>query len=185
MKILLCLILLPVSAFAQTKPVVPPCKVTIDKVPLIRGLRLGQPYQHLNEALPRRYDLDAEPDELGLRRVILSKVLLSSPEKLSGVSTVSLIYFDDSLVSLEIHYTDDIRWPSNLHFVAAIAQQLNLPREGWVERDPSYLLCQGFIVEVRSATILPTLKMWDITFADEAVKRKAALEERKRARFKP
>lgn len=187
MKALLCLILLCAPVFAQSKSnaaQVQPCSVTIDKVPLIRGLRLGQPYKHLDEVLPRRFDHDSE-DEVGLRRVYMYPWQLDSPESLEGVDDLSLIYFDDSLVEIAIQYKRDTRWASNLHFVAAIAQQLNLPREGWKERDPSILLCDGFLVEIGSANIMPRLRISDTRFAQVVLTRKKEIEEKKRARFKP
>lgn len=185
LALLICLPVLTIRAQQRkTQSAVEPCSVTIDQVPLIRGLRLGQAYEHLQKILPRRYILE-EPDEYGIRRVLLSPSLIISPESLSGVESVSLVYFDDSLVRIEVRYARDVPWESNLHFVAAIAKQLNLPREGWRQRDPSYLICRGFVVEVAYATIMPTLRMVSSHFTDEVEKRKAEIEEKKRARFRP
>ena len=162
-----------------------PCNVTIDRVPLIRGLRLGQPYSRLQTAIPRTHNYDLEPNELGVRRVLLDKHFLENTEVLAGISSVALVYFNDRLVDLNIRYTSDIKWQSNLHFVAAIAERLNLPRAGWLERDPSYLVCQGFVVEVSGAEYLPTLHMFDWRLADDLTERKAEIEAKERARVKP
>lgn len=163
------------------------CDLTVDKVPLIRGLRLGQPFKHLKTILPTRFDrLEFQKaDEYGLRRAHISPAILLSPDSLTGIQSMSLTYFDDSLKSIEISYTRDIKWESNLHFVATIAEQLNLPRQGWQQRDPSYLLCRGFYVEVAYAKLMPTLRVFDTHFTQEVEKRMSEVEEKKRARFRP
>ena len=189
--ILALLITLPFStAQAQKRkpaPAVEPCKLTIDQVPTIRGLRLGQSHEHLKRILPTRFDrFDWDKtDEYGVLRVSLMPASLADPEKLSGINYISLIYFDDSLKSIEIRYGRDIEWQSNPHFVGAIAEQLKLPRVGWLERDPAYLICLGFVVEVAHASIMPTLRIVDLQFPDEIKQRKAEVEEKKRARFRP
>lgn len=153
------------------QPRVEPCAVTIDEAPAIRGLRLGQVYGELQSVLPRRYDILGEkPDELGITRVSLSADLLSDPKKLDGVRSLSLAYFDNSLVSINIEYSIDVAWQSNLHFVAALAEQLKLPRQGWQQKD---------------GAIMPTILLIDTRFADKAVKRMAEVEESKRRGFRP
>lgn len=183
----LLLVLSLSTASAQKRksaPLPEPCTVTIDQVPLIRGLRLGQPYDQLQPALPRRLTFD-RPDEYGIRRVWLSPSFLISPEQLAGIESVLLIYFDDSLVDMEINYKNEVPWQSNLHFVAAIADQLRLPRTGWQQRDPSYLVCRGFVVKVAHATVMPTIELFSAQVSDEIAKRKAEVEEKKRGRFRP
>lgn len=188
MKSCLCLVLfafLATTAYSQTKK--PPlCAVTIDQVPLIRGLRLGEPYEHLQTVLPIRLQgINFKPDDLGLRSVLISPDTIIDPKSLNGVMILSLSYLDDSLSSIDITYDTTVRWQSNLHFAAAIAEQLKLPRQGWLQRDPTFLICQGFFVEVSGATFLPKLRIVDLRFGEELTKRKAEVEEKKRARFRP
>lgn len=170
---------------SRSKPLPPAttCKLTIDQAPLVRGLKLGQSIDQLQRDLPRiaRWS-DEDPDEYGLRRILLSPRMLEDPEKLAGVTSVSLDYFDDSLVSIEITYSREVKWQSNLHFVAAIAEQLKLPREGWRQSDPSILTCDGFFIEVADAN---KLRMMDLRFPALAVKRKAEVQEKRKSAFKP
>ena len=158
------------------------CKMTIDQAPLVRGLKLGQSFDQLQRVLPRIVKTSGEdPDEYGLRRFRFSPAVLENPETLNGVTSVSLAYFDNSLFSIEITYSD-IKWQSNLHFVAAIANQLKLPREGWQQADPSILMCQGFFVEVADVN---KLRMMDLRFPARVVQRKAEVQAKQKSAFKP
>lgn len=170
---------------SRSKPTAtpPPCKITIDQAPLVRGLKLGQSFDQLPRVLPRiaRWR-DEDPDEYGLRRILLSPRMLEDPETLTGVTSVSLAYFDDSLVSIEITYSREIQWQNNSQFVAAIAEQLKLPREGWRQSDPSILTCDGFFIEVADAN---KLRMMDLRFPAQVAKRKAEVQEKRKSAFKP
>lgn len=188
---LLVLILYSASANAQKRkpslPSVPPCDRTIDQVPLIRGLRLGQSHSELKRLLPTQSE-SSRVDEYGVRTLVLFPLMAgpsSSSDMLAGIDMMMLTYFDDSLVALRIDYKLEASWPTNLHFVAAIAQQLKLPRHGWVQRDPSVLICRGFLVEVANARFRPSLRMLSPQAFEAMVERKAEVEERKRARFRP
>lgn len=191
MKFLLCLIVLfalPNSGQAQKKTVEPaPCLLT--EAPVVRGFQLGQSIQDIRSVAPSQYDsLKRLRDDYGVTSFIMPAEV--SPDRFRDIEKMSLTYFDDRLVSLEIRYKPRVDWQSNLHFASAIAEELKLPREGWRNRDPSYLPCQGFRVEVASSVALgagryPRLRLIDTHFADALAARKAEVEARKRAQFKP
>jgi hypothetical protein len=191
-----CLILclaLGLSAGAQKpKPTpkkqlapIPKCLLTATQAPEVRGLKLGQPIQDMNRSLSVRFDGLIQDRDLGFRETFLTKESINNPEALDGVSSLHLVYMDDKLVSVEIHYSRDVNWQSNLHFAAAIADSLNLPRDGWRQRDPTYLDCDGFYVKVSAASVMPTLEISIDNLSEEIDRRAAEFEVKKRAKFKP
>jgi hypothetical protein len=187
--ILACIMfpLVSISTNAQEKknPAESRCVMTIDQLPQIRGLRLGQPYEELLKVLPRTVTIDPGQDEYGVRKVPFPIYFLETPALLANVYSLNLMYFDGSLSGIHIAYTSGTLWQTNLHFVAAIAEQLKLPRSGWLGKDTSHLNCRGFAVEVSKATFRPTILVVDTTALDAIAARKREVEKRKRAKFRP
>jgi hypothetical protein len=174
----------------QTKPKRPVlpvarCLLTPSQAPEVRGLKLGQPIQDMNRSLSVRFDGLIQDRDLGFRETFLTKESINNPEALDGISSLHLVYMDDKLVSVEIHYSRDVNWQSNLHFAAAIADSLHLPRDGWRQRDPTYLDCDGFYVKVSAASLMPTLEISVDNLSEEIDRRAAEFEVKKRAKFKP
>ena len=169
----------------DNKSAPPPCPLTIKDSPTIRGLRLGQSYNSLREVFPPSYDFLNKPNEYGVNQVLLTEASVASREQLEGIDLISLTYFDNLLVDIRINYRRSVEWQSNLHFVSAIVEQLKLPRDGWQERDPSYLVCQDFGVEISGARLAPELRILDRRFPYALLRRKEEVEARKRALFKP
>jgi hypothetical protein len=182
MKTLILILGFAASAFAQTS--IKPCALTLQQSPEVRGLKLGQRY----EDRPRfagfvggpDYD---EPDDVGLRTVHISNYGDRS-ERFQGITRLTLKYLDDSLAAFEIHYSPEVKWESDAHFAAAIAEQLHLPATGWVNKYRPTLLCVGFIVkaEGRFGAAL-TIERSDLE--DEIATRNANRERKKRIEFKP
>lgn len=190
MKLLLCLVIAAYSfpLAAQTlenKSAPTPCPLTVKDSPTVRGLRLGQSYDQLREVLPPRFDLSDEPNEYGVTRVVLTYLSVASGKQLEGIDLISLTYFDNLLVDIKIDYQRSVEWQSNLHFVSAVVEQLKLPRNGWEEKDPSYLVCQDFGIEISGARYAPRFRLLDRRFPYALLKRREEVEARKRAAFKP
>lgn len=179
---------LQTNAYAQAPA---KCELDISQAPEVRGLKLDQPSAKLRElfgddgsSFSRKYLLDRDPDELGKSTVLLSSILFRS-ERLKGISDMTLTYLDDRLASIHIYYDPEVKWQSSAHFAAAIADQLKLPAQGWVNRTAPRLECQGFFVEVYAESLLPRLRIERTDLTAELDRRSNENERKKRANFKP
>lgn len=176
---------LPLSDFAQKrgpKLAPAPCSLRIEQSPEVRGLKLDQSHNDLQKLFPRKlYTFESPVDEVGVRREVLSKSNVLDETRLSGISRLSLWYLDDKLVSIQIHY-DPVPWQSNLHFTSAVVEQLHLPKLGWKNHDPSWLICDRFYVQTSSAFSL-VISRNDL--APEIEQRIEAIKRKRRADFKP
>lgn len=195
MKSLLLILTVTISAIGQEPrrqkpPPSPPCTITADKSPEVRGLKLGQPYQPVERE--RDYDIvgaKERPNEYNLRRFYLVNYLGQSV-RLKGINRIELRYLDDKLAFIQINYSDDVKWQSSAHFASAIARQLGLPTELWVNSYSPTLTCDGFIVQaslsaIASADASGILTIQVSTLESELRKRQSALEQKKRVEFRP
>ena len=171
------------------------CPLTVEQSPTVRGLKLGQSPSEIrtlfavegNEDLTRiALDLDRRPDETGVREQLISSSMLGlRSDKLKGTRNISIRYLDERLASFQIAYDGNVKWQSSAHFAAAIAEQLHLPTEGWQDTGVALrLTCQGFYVET-TAFASSQLKIERTDLDAEIALRRAQLEQRKRAEFKP
>jgi hypothetical protein len=93
---------------------------------------------------------------------------------------------DNALVSFTIHYNREVKWQSDAHFTAAIADLLHLPVTGWTYDFIFFKLnCDGFFVRTGRASSGGTLNIEAGGFRDEVARRQAVIEQKKRVGFKP
>lgn len=171
-----------ITAFAQKQPV-KPCSLTLDQSPEVRGLKLGQSY----ESRPRfagSGDYLDRVDEAGVQTLYLRDPGRS--ERFQGTDRVRLLYLDGVLVSFTIDHKPGVKWQSDAHFTAAIADTLHLPSTGWTT-DVAYLSlpCDGFVVRAGRATLGGMLEIETTGFVPEIRRRQEVIEQKKRAEFKP
>ncbi len=159
------------------------CTLTIDQSPIVRGLRLGQPLAMLVELFPNYgVSLRPDPNEIGLSETHVIPGLLGDEQSLKGIEWIELRYLDGKLASIAIDYDDTVSWQSNLHFTAAIAEQLHLPVQGWLYKDPSLLTCDGLFVVTSRAD---RLRIERTDLAVELRRRQQELDQKRRRDFKP
>jgi hypothetical protein len=167
------------------------CSLTAEQSPEVRGLKLGQSYElrprmaGSSAGMSSRDDDMTKPaDEVGRRSESIDNYSDRS-ERFKGVDRVELSYLDDSLASIEVIYSSDVEWQSSAHFAAAVANQLKLPNQGWVdEYGKARLTCEGFLVEA-TALSHPRLKIEIPGLQSEIQRRRDTLEQKKRVEFKP
>lgn len=183
MKVLLVILACTLTAFAQKQPI-KPCSLTLEQSPVVRGLKLGQEYGALSDILPRgRYGRTEKPDEIGEISPLFTAASVSDRNLLKGISLLRLSYIDNRLEAISIYYDSSVEWESDLHFTSAIAEQLHLPTKGWIPSEIGLrLVCDGFFVETRDTQ---WLVMERSGYREEMAKRRATLEQKKRAEFKP
>lgn len=182
-----------INGQTKSKTTVESCALTIEKAPEVRGMRLGQDRSALQAVFGDEYGtlikriqfLDLRTDDIGRRIVRIINSALYKSETLKGTRALTLTYLDDRLESISIHYDDSVTWQSSAHFAEAIAEQLQLPRTGWADEVVPRLTCEGFFVEVFAGGSSATLRIESTKFESEIAKRKASLEQKKRAEFKP
>ncbi len=158
--------------------------MTAEESPEVRGLKLGQSYEVLKtrDSYTR---LAATPDEIGLLTTHIFKREVDDAMT-RGVDLISLKYLDGKLASIQIRYSRDVRWESDAHFAAAIAEQLSLPTNGWQSLQGLPVLnCNGFFIKAGNASLGGRLHIERTDLESEIIKRKAALEQKKRTEFKP
>lgn len=160
-----------------------PCTLTVETSPVVRELKLGQPYEQFQRSKDYRIIGGQDADDNNLRRVYLVNYLGQS-ERLQGIDRITLLYLDDKLASIEIRYSPDVKWESDLHFASAIASQLGLPTTSWVNKHQPTLNCEGFFVEA-GAMIGGQLKLESSNLQAELRKRRTVLEQKRRVEFKP
>lgn len=188
----LLLILAAVLTVAAQKQPLKPCTLTLEQAPEVRGLKLGQRPGLLAGFFPdsysggiREFKDDIKPDEVGLYRKLITNRRLEPPDNLKGVSFIRLSYLDESLASIEITYSSDVKWQSASHFASAIAEQLRLPTDGWVDRIGNPRLeCQAFFIEATNS-LGGRLLIERTNLRREISTRRAVYEQKKRVEFKP
>lgn len=178
--ILLLALCFAIPSTAQTKPSNEKCTINVAQSPEVRGFKLGQAYDLLKDANVR---LRGDEDGTGTRQVILWNASDSNP-RFKGINRLTLIYLDGLLASFQVRYTSDVKWETDDHFAAVIAEQLRLPRAGWVRETHLTLNCDGFVVHVY-ASLGGVLKIERSGLEQEIEQRKEAQEQKKRGRFKP
>jgi hypothetical protein len=189
MKTLVLILVLACAAQSQIKPSAQPCSLTVDQSPSVREFKLGETYlprprTSLSESTDGLlgYTSDANAD-IGVIREDLSNVLKES-QRFEGIREIETTYLDGKLASFEIRYDGSTRWESSRHFAAAIAEQLHLPTTGWVNSYHPRLNCDGFFVEA-SVPLYPILKIERTDLQSKIAARRAGVEQKKRADFKP
>ncbi len=187
--IILFVLFTPITADSQKVSTPPPCALTIEQSPAVRGLKLNQPLADLGKVFPEDSDIyrirmrsDRKPDEVGVFQTMISNPLINVPERLKGLRYIQVFYLDEKLAKVEFIYNSDVQWESDLHFTAAIASQLGLPTQGWKGDVFPRLTCNGFFVETRGDR---KLRIERSDFIPETVKRQAAVKQKKRVEFKP
>lgn len=187
MKTLLLILALSITSLGQSAQLKPQCTITSANAPIVRGFKLGQPFIGAAELVARPTFLrSAKANEVGLRRVYLTRIIVKDEGVLEGARSISLHYLDDQLSSIEVMYDSSVKWESDAHLASAVAKQLQLPTKGWTQ---SYagprLTCDGFFIEVKGADMGGWLKVERTGLTEEIEKRTAAYEQKRRVEFKP
>lgn len=152
--------------------------------PEARGFRLGMSWDEYKQIKLGGTNYYDEADETGLRTENLNSV--SARDIFKGLERATLVFLDDRLVKIEIHYDYSTTWPNSLEFTAAIAEALKLPRTGWRGNNPTTLACDDFTVQ----TFVDVLNVGRLVivkpgYADVVAARQRQNEEKKRQTFKP
>lgn len=190
---LLPLLLSGVSTPAQ-KPQPSGCSIKLEQSPTVRGLKLGQPLNAVQKLFEKDSDDEASlldirmglrpTNDIGVREQTVYGYGMVDSERLQGVSRIELECLDNVLASFTVHYDSSVRWQSQAHFAAAIAEQLQLPSSGWEDYRSPRLKCEGFIVKT-SYYGLAALTIEHSDLRTEVSKRRAEREQMKRVEFKP
>jgi len=177
------------SAMAETSK----CPLTIEQSPVVRGIKLGQTVAEVRSLFPQadnNYNASLalgfesmRSNDVGVTEQTITPI--TGSERLKGTENIWLRYLDGRLAYFRINYDISVRWQSSAHFAAAIAPQLHLPAEGWIQDGSSIrLTCSGFYVNV-IGVVGNQLTVSREDLDAEIARRREKREQQKRADFKP
>jgi len=167
------------------------CKLTLSRVPAIRGIRLGMTLDQVVALFPGAED-DKElraklyQTHFGLQSSFISPSKYGSKENFAGVTLVYLGFLDGQLDLFTIHY-DGPEWNSDVQFASVVAEALKLPGvEFWKPVTGGLgITCDGFEVTLSRAG--PMIGMRNLQVDIDKIVRGREEERKERARraFKP
>lgn len=146
----------------------PPCPV--NRVPEMRGFRLGMPLTEVKGALEDASLFDSKisgGNKVGSRavRVLGSELKGDNAE---GVDDVDLVFVDDRLASMKINFNSAMRWEGAQDFFARTSESLGIPKpvgeEASNQRNQKYVFeCQTFSVTLAYAFgVSPSVAITDM-----------------------
>jgi hypothetical protein len=165
----------------QPQTPAPPCKLTLEQSPALRGFRLGMSIQQLRERLP---GIAVTEDTSGLTVARFTPLdFKTQPVGYEGVNDINFSFLDDRLVSLWVGYDNRVEWKSVGQFASRVSELLKLP-DAWRE-DPggvrSEMDCSGFKIAVLQNQISLTVS----GLYEETSRRRQQRDEERRRKFKP
>jgi hypothetical protein len=181
------------------------CKLTLDKSPTIRGLKLGMSAEQLlalfltanqNPNVKRVIDDAQGYPNYGVARILFHATGYPTAfkERFAGIDTINTTLFDGQVVELIIYYagSDSIprgpRWIKVDDFIAKLKEPFNLPdARDWLynPQGSKTLKCIGFEIHASTSSGQGGISLIGKPYVDLAKERAAADEEQRRREFKP
>jgi|SRR5262245_40239342 len=206
---------LTMTALGQTQnqpEIAPACNLPPSRAPVIRGIHLGMkpdewlklfPGSAQDEKIKAILDRPAQYPEYGRNIITFSRASNQNQfaylprEGFSGVDRVSLILFDNQIVSIVLNYVPtDIKgnphiWDDVSQLIAIFSETFKLPKiSAWDKKSPrqAVLECPGFKFElgVSAAPAGATAQLSLKSDYEQIISERAEADKQKgRAAFKP
>jgi hypothetical protein len=188
----------------------PACSLSISQAPVIRGIRLGMkpdewlklfPGSAQDEKIKAILESPAQYPEYGRNIITFSPA--SSPnqfsylhrEKFSGIDRVSLILFDNQIVSFGLTYAPTYVqgnpniWDNVSQLIAIYSETFNLPNiSAWDKKtsQQAVLQCPGFKLELGVSAAVATAQLSLKSDYEQIISQRSEADRQKgRAAFKP
>lgn len=177
----------PMSTPPMRKPAAAPmstpqrCDLTLDKAPIVRGLKLGMPERDADTLLGGALRFSPDPDDF-------TRTAFAFPHGQSdfeGIGSVTVRTFDGYVYELELDYDDSIKWFGLDELVDNFAPKLGLPRVWGLEnRYTAKMTCKEF--DVRLALLSrASLRLTDGLALGRIAERRVRADEEKKKAVKP
>jgi hypothetical protein len=135
-------------AVGQKRQPTPPCTLTLEDSPVIRGLQLGMSFEEFNNIFP---DVKPEPPNADTAVGKVGYYVRNRGVEFHDVYISTSAFVDNKLSYLAIIYSD-FEPTSPEDFVRQAVEKLSLPSTGWGRRSPGsrFLKCAEFTVYIQS-----------------------------------
>jgi hypothetical protein len=196
------LVVLSISANAQTSATNSTCQVALNKSPSVRGIKLGMKLDDVLRLFPRAEE--NEQIRLALQQktnypnlgIIQFWILPSnySTKEFVGISSFSFVFLDDRLAQYSVEYSsppDGPAWRRLDDWITKVAESFDLPAVSNWTVEPNYggnrlLRCNGFQVRASNLNMRGNLQVatFELPYKEQESRREA-FEEKLRRDFKP
>lgn len=157
------------------------CDMSLDKAPVVRGLRLGMTELEAEKVLGGDLTFLVDHDE-GTRS---SSVLVNRIEGFEGIGFVTIDSFDSKIFRIRISYDSSVKWKNVEELVDNFGPKLGLPA-AWKEENwgMALIACKDF--DARLTMILGgSLELIDKTAVRLIAKERTKAEEARKISAKP
>jgi hypothetical protein len=164
----------------------PPCAMTLEQSPELRGFRLGQSVQDVRKRFPHNKDLlnPASFDEPLTARITMAD--MEAKEEFRGLLGMKLGFLDGKLILLESYYYKLADW-TLADFKDTVADAMKLQRARWkaLHSEGMMLQCDGFKVRVMVVDSGTAIRLERDGISEEIKQRMDAVNTELKKMFKP
>lgn len=164
---------------------VPPgtiCPLTIDRAPVIRGLKLGMIEKDAEAFLG---ELRFTPNFETMTRS--TSVFVTDKDGFENVRFISLQTFDSKIYRIDVSYRTGVQWHSLGEVIENFAPKLGLPDKLWNKDLFGYratMPCKGFEVEINTHIDVDVV-LTDMKVVEQIAKESKASEQYRKKAIKP